>query len=59
LEFAWDNDCTEVMLLSGAESKESHKLYEGLGFNRYQREGFIMFSQGKAKEETKEEDKEE
>jgi GNAT superfamily N-acetyltransferase len=47
LEFAWDNDCTEVMLLSGNDAKPAHKMYRNLGFKDDQRLGFIMFRQGK------------
>ncbi len=43
LDFAWDQGCTEVMLLSGADLAPAHKLYEGLGFDKQQRTGFIIF----------------
>jgi GNAT superfamily N-acetyltransferase len=46
LEFAWDHDCTEVMLLSGKDSRPAHKMYRNLGFKDDQRLGFIIFRQG-------------
>jgi hypothetical protein len=46
LEFAWDTDCTEVMLLSGNDAKPAHKMYRNLRFKDNQRLGFIMFRQG-------------
>ncbi|HJO91844.1 MAG TPA: GNAT family N-acetyltransferase [Victivallales bacterium] len=41
LNFAWYHGCTEVMLLSGTNLEVAHKLYEGLGFDKFQRKGFI------------------
>jgi GNAT superfamily N-acetyltransferase len=43
LDYAWTNGCTEVMLLSGNDLKEAHKLYESMGFDQHQRKGFIIF----------------
>ncbi|MBT4045814.1 MAG: GNAT family N-acetyltransferase [Rhodospirillaceae bacterium] len=43
LEHAWNQGCTEVMLLSGRDLAPAHKLYEGLGFDKHQRTGFIIF----------------
>ena len=43
LDYAWQQDCTEVMLLSGADLTAAHKMYEGLGFNRHRRTGFIKY----------------
>ena len=31
------------MLLSGADLTAAHKMYEGLGFNRHRRTGFIKY----------------
>ncbi len=44
LDYAWDQGCTEVMLLSGADLTAAHKMYEGLGFDRHARTGFIRFN---------------
>lgn len=43
LDHAWDNGCTEVMLLSGRDLAPAHGMYEGLGFDKHQRTGFIKF----------------
>jgi GNAT superfamily N-acetyltransferase len=43
LGHAWAEGCTEVMLLSGSDLTPAHKLYEGLGFDKHQRTGFIKF----------------
>lgn len=41
--YAWNKDCTEVMLLSGRDLAPAHKMYEQLGFDKHQRTGFIKF----------------
>ncbi len=43
---AWENGCTEVMLLSGSQNKIAHAMYEKLGFDRHRKTGFIMFKPG-------------
>lgn len=43
LTYAWDNGCTEVMLLSGAQNENAHKMYEKNGFDQHRRKGFIIF----------------
>ena len=42
LAHAWRQGCTEVMLLSGSDLASAHKLYEGLGFDKHKRTGFII-----------------
>jgi GNAT superfamily N-acetyltransferase len=42
LEFAWRRDCCKVMLLSGAQRPEAHKLYESLGFDGDVERGFVV-----------------
>ena len=32
LDLAWANNCCKVVLLSGAQRVEAHRLYESLGF---------------------------
>lgn len=44
LDYAWEQGCSEVMLLSGADLTAAHALYEGLGFDKRQRTGFIAFN---------------
>ena len=41
IDFAWNLDCYKVMLLSGAQRPEAHKLYESLGFNGDVERGFV------------------
>jgi GNAT superfamily N-acetyltransferase len=48
LEYAWEHGCTEVMLLSGADDKGAHRIYEKLGFDRHERIGFISFKPEKS-----------
>ena len=43
LDYAWQNGCTEVMLLSGSQNTKAHKLYEKLGFDPERKKGFIRF----------------
>ena len=43
LEYAWNQGCTEVMLLSGFNDTGAHRIYEKLGFDRHERIGFIKF----------------
>ena len=43
LDCAWQNGCTEVMLLSGSQNKIAHAMYEKIGFDRRRKTGFIMF----------------
>jgi GNAT superfamily N-acetyltransferase len=42
LDFAWSRDCCKVMLLSGAQRLEAHRLYESLGFRGDVERGFVM-----------------
>ena len=46
LGFAWENGCTEVMLLSGSQNKTAHAMYEKIGFDKHRKTGFIMFKSG-------------
>ncbi len=41
LEVAWGQNCYKVMLLSGAGRPEAHQFYEGLGFKRDSKIGFV------------------
>jgi GNAT superfamily N-acetyltransferase len=43
VHFAWQNDCTEVMLLSGSQNTKAHQLYEKLGFDKNRKKGFILY----------------
>jgi predicted GNAT family acetyltransferase len=43
LNYAWENGCTEVMLLSGSQNENAHKMYEKIGFNKYRKTGFIIY----------------
>jgi len=42
LDFAWSQDCCKVMLLSGAQRPEAHRLYEALGFHGDIERGFVI-----------------
>jgi len=42
VEFARENGCYKVMLLSGSERKEAHAFYESLGFSGTKKKGFVM-----------------
>lgn len=41
LSLAWSKSCYKVVLLSGAQRKEAHKLYESVGFVGGIEEGFV------------------
>lgn len=41
LELAWSKGCYKVVLLSGAERKGAHKLYESVGFRGDIEVGFV------------------
>lgn len=41
LKTAWARSCYKVLLLSGAQRKEAHELYESVGFVRGVEEGFV------------------
>ena len=43
LDFAWENGCTEVMLLSGSQNERAHAMYEKIGFDKYRKAGFIIY----------------
>jgi len=43
INYAWQNDCTEVMLLSGSHNLKAHKLYGKLGFDEERKKGFILY----------------
>jgi GNAT superfamily N-acetyltransferase len=42
LDFAWSRNCCKVMLLSGMQRPEAHKLYESLGFRGDVERGFVI-----------------
>ena len=46
LDCAWQNGCTEVMLLSGSQNKIAHAMYEKVGFDKHRKTGFVMFRPG-------------
>lgn len=41
LEVAWSKRCYKVMLLSGVQRKEAHRLYESVGFTSGVESGFV------------------
>jgi GNAT superfamily N-acetyltransferase len=41
LDFAWANDCYKVMLLTGRKDEATLKFYEGAGFDRNRKTGFV------------------
>lgn len=41
LELAWSQGCYKVLLLSGAQRTEAHRLYESVGFNGNVEQGFV------------------
>lgn len=41
LDFAWSRDACKVMLLSGAQRAEAHRLYESVGFRGDVERGFV------------------
>ena len=43
VEYAWQNSCSEVMLLSGTNNTKAHQLYEKLGFDKDRKKGFILY----------------
>jgi GNAT superfamily N-acetyltransferase len=42
LEFAWENNCYKVMLMTGRLDEETFKFYESVGFNRQSKQAFII-----------------
>jgi GNAT superfamily N-acetyltransferase len=44
LQISWDNDCYyKVMLLTGSKKEETLRFYEGAGFNRNIKTGFVAY----------------
>jgi GNAT superfamily N-acetyltransferase len=41
LDLAWSRNCCKVMLLSGLQRKEAHRLYEAVGFRGDVERGFV------------------
>jgi GNAT superfamily N-acetyltransferase len=44
LDFAWSQNCCKVMLLSGVQRHDAHRLYESLGFRGDIERGFVIKS---------------
>jgi GNAT superfamily N-acetyltransferase len=42
IERCWQCNCYKVMLMSGAQRKNAHAFYEALGFDRQQKQAFVM-----------------
>ena len=42
LDFAWSRNCCKVMLLSGVQRPDAHRLYESLGFRGDTERGFVI-----------------
>jgi len=42
LKLAWSNSCCKVVLLSGAQRAEAHRLYQSLGFSGDVERGFVI-----------------
>jgi GNAT superfamily N-acetyltransferase len=42
LDFAWSRNCCKVMLLSGMQRPDAHRLYESLGFRGDIERGFVI-----------------
>jgi GNAT superfamily N-acetyltransferase len=42
LDFAWSRNCCKVMLLSGMQRPDAHRLYETLGFRGDIERGFVI-----------------
>ncbi|HZY17536.1 MAG TPA: GNAT family N-acetyltransferase [Ramlibacter sp.] len=42
LHLAWSDDCCKVVLLSGAQRVDAHRLYESLGFRGNIERGFVV-----------------
>ncbi len=43
IDFAKQNNCYKVMLLSNEKRKEAHRFYENLGFNSKDKIGFFIY----------------
>ena len=41
LSFAWANGCYKVMLLTGRKDEATLEFYEGAGFSRDEKTGFV------------------
>ncbi len=41
LEFAWENNCYKVMLLTGSKDPAIHQFYERIGFKKGIKTGFV------------------
>jgi GNAT superfamily N-acetyltransferase len=42
LDFAWSKNCCKVMLLSGMQRPDAHRLYESVGFRGDIERGFVI-----------------
>jgi GNAT superfamily N-acetyltransferase len=43
LQIAWDNNCYKVMLLTGSKREDTLRFYEGAGFKRNIKTGFVAY----------------
>jgi GNAT superfamily N-acetyltransferase len=46
ISYAWQRSCGKLLLLSGANRLEAHKMYESLGFDGNVERGFVMRAPG-------------
>lgn len=42
ISLAWENNCCKIMLLSGAQLKGAHSVYESVGFKGEIEKGFVI-----------------
>lgn len=42
IEMAWESGCCKVVLLSGSQRPEAHRVYEKIGFNGDVEKGFVI-----------------
>lgn len=46
ISYAWQKSCGKLLLLSGANRLEAHRMYESLGFDGNVERGFVMKAPG-------------
>lgn len=42
IDACWERGCYKIMLLSGAHRPEAHRFYEAVGFDRNEKQGFVL-----------------
>jgi len=42
IDYAWENNCYKVMLMTGRLNESTFRFYESVGFNRHSKQAFVI-----------------